>query len=104
MSYPGPWAVCIKPANNLWYAGLTIGEARPGGRRICDMPNLMPEAERKSNAALIVRAPEMQAALEEVLEYLARFEDVVDGDYGEPQANEAMNLANMIRETLGLRP
>lgn len=47
---------------------------------------------------------EMEAALEEVLEYLADYEDIQDGDYGEQVPNKAMNLANMIRETLGLRP
>lgn len=35
---PGPWQVCMVPANEHWFAGITIGSADPSdGRRICDV-------------------------------------------------------------------
>ena len=37
---------------------------------------------------------------EDSLEYVANFEDVRDGDYGAPEPNEAMQLANSMRTAI----
>jgi hypothetical protein len=46
----------------------------------------------------------MQAALEDALEYLENFVDVVDGDYGQPAPNRAMQVTSTILAALGRRP
>lgn len=57
--------------------------------------------------ALMARAPQLYrrtVILEELLERCAEFldgyVDVVDGDYGEPEPNEAMRLTSAIREAI----
>ena len=37
---------------------------------------------------------------EDSLEYVANFEDMRDGDYGAPEPNEAMQLANSMRTAI----
>jgi hypothetical protein len=50
------------------------------------------------------RIKELEAALEEALEYFKARYDVVDGDSGEQLPNEEMRLGQMIDETLyGIR-
>jgi hypothetical protein len=51
-----------------------------------------PIKEQEANARLIARAPDMLALLQEVAEYLDSYADVVDGDDGQPEANDAMRL------------
>ena len=43
---------------------------------------------------------ELVGVLQEVQDFLEGQIDVVDGDYGQPQANRAMQLDTMIRESL----
>lgn len=43
----------------------------------------------------------MAKALEECREYLDRFSDVIDGDYGVPEPNEAMQLVHEIDRAFG---
>lgn len=50
------------------------------------------------------RIARLEADLNECREYLEDCSDVVDGDYGEPAPNRAMQLMNMIDETLNGRP
>lgn len=42
----------------------------------------------------------LEAILGEVLEYLDDRMDVVDGDYGEPEANQEMQLGSALREAM----
>ena len=51
-----------------------------------------PIEEQQANARLIAAAPEMLAMLQEVADYLDCYADVIDGDDGQPEANEAMRL------------
>lgn len=39
-------------------------------------------------------------AAEGALEFLSGQEDVVDGDYGEPKANRAMQVATYLRDAI----
>ena len=43
---------------------------------------------------------DMIDALESALDFIAGYEDVVDGSYGEPQPNRAMIVAQQIRDAL----
>jgi hypothetical protein len=43
-------------------------------------------------------------ALVECLEWFEDREDVEDGDYGQPRANEHMRMASLIRAAFGHRP
>ena len=45
---------------------------------------------------------DLQAMLEECLEYFEDHSDVVDGPYGEMQANREMSMATAIKQTLGI--
>jgi hypothetical protein len=51
-----------------------------------------PIEEQQANARLIAAAPDMLAMLQEVADYLDRYADVIDGDDGQPEANEALRL------------
>jgi hypothetical protein len=44
----------------------------------------------------------LEAGLLECREYLEGHVDVIDGSYGEPRPNKAMQLTIMIDETLGV--
>jgi ABC-type Zn2+ transport system substrate-binding protein/surface adhesin len=46
------------------------------------------------------RITELEAALNECLEYFQDHSDVDDGDYGEPYPNKEMRLASMVDEAL----
>ncbi len=46
------------------------------------------------------RLARLEADLAECLEFLERQCDVVDGSYGEPRPNKAMQLCSMIKCTL----
>jgi len=46
------------------------------------------------------RITRLEADLEECREFIENYSDVVDGSYGEPAPNRAMQLLNMIDETL----
>jgi hypothetical protein len=50
------------------------------------------------------RLKALEVALEEALEFIEKYEDVVDGDYGEQKPNAAMSVGNSLREALGRRP
>lgn len=59
------------------------------------------EHDNEQAAARIAR---LESDLNECLEFLEGQADVVDGDYGEPSPNRAMQLVSMIDETLNGRP
>ena len=49
----------------------------------------------------IVKVPlEIAVMLEDLHDYFDKRSDVVDGDYGQPEPNQAMVIANSIREML----
>ena len=50
------------------------------------------------------RIARLESDLNECREYLEDIMDVNDGDYGEPSPNRAMQLVNMIDETINGRP
>lgn len=67
----GPWFVTTDPpVNDAWYPGRTIG-SETEGTRICDLPSLRSKAGNAANAALIVAAPDMYAALDFIFEHIA---------------------------------
>jgi hypothetical protein len=43
---------------------------------------------------------EMLSALDECAEYLDRYADVIDGDDGQPEANDAMRLLTHVNDTI----
>jgi hypothetical protein len=43
---------------------------------------------------------EMLSALDECAEYLDRYADVIDGDDGQPEANDAMRLLAHVNDTI----
>jgi len=43
---------------------------------------------------------DLLSMLEEVADYLDRYADVIDGDDGQPEANEAMRLLTAVNETI----
>lgn len=45
---------------------------------------------------------DLKAMLEECLEYFEDHSDVVDGSYGEMEANREMSMATAIKQTLGI--
>lgn len=55
------------------------------------------ESERDANRRLIAAAPDLLALLQDVDEYLAEHEDVIDGDDGRSRPNRAMSLAMELR-------
>jgi hypothetical protein len=50
------------------------------------------------------KAAAMEYALEEALEFIESYVDVVDGDYGQPAPNKAMQVSQTILHALGRRP
>jgi hypothetical protein len=46
----------------------------------------------------------IQDALEDALEFINPYVDVVDGDYGQPAPNRAMQVTSTILAALGRRP
>ncbi len=46
----------------------------------------------------------LEAAMEEALEMIEGYVDVVDGDYGVPAANSAMRATQTLEYALGRRP
>jgi len=43
---------------------------------------------------------DMLSMLEEVADYLDRYADVIDGDDGQPEANEAMRLLTAVTDVI----
>jgi hypothetical protein len=50
------------------------------------------------------RIETVEELLDECLEFLDRYADVVDGDYGQPMPNDAMALQTRIEMVLGRLP
>jgi hypothetical protein len=48
----------------------------------------------------VQHTPDLLALLEEVAEYLDRYADVVDGDDGQPEANDALRLLSDVNAVL----
>lgn len=63
-------------------------------------PNNPPKWWNASHAQLINHIARLEGDLLECREYLETEVDVVDGDYGEPAPNRAMQLVTMIDEAL----
>jgi hypothetical protein len=59
-----------------------------------------PIEEQQANARLIAAAPERLAMLQEVADYLDRYADVIDGDDGQPEANEALRLLTDLTDVI----
>ncbi len=59
------------------------------------------EQGRLESAKKIAR---LEAAMEEALELIEGYVDVVDGDYGAPAANNAMRATQALEYALGRRP
>ena len=53
-----------------------------------------------ADARLIAAAPDMLAMLQEVADYLDRYADVIDGDDGQPEANEALRLLTAVTDVI----
>jgi len=89
---PGPWKVYGTRSRTVW-----------GEKAICTVHGTRNDIDeqRDANARLIAAAPDMLTALHEALEFAEDQEDVIDGPDGEPQANKAMRLAQMLREVIG---
>ena len=65
----------------------------------------MPTAAKLNPSnALADRVSQLECLLEEIHEFLDDQIDVVDGDYGEPKPNKAMNLSMAIDTAMGRRP
>jgi thioester reductase-like protein len=58
------------------------------------------EATKEELRAAYQRIQQLEADLIECREYLEDHVDVVDGDYGEPRPNRAMQLVSLIDESL----
>jgi predicted nucleic acid-binding Zn-ribbon protein len=58
------------------------------------------KATREELRAAYQRIAQLEADLLECREYLEEHVDVVDGDYGEPAPNRAMQLVGMIDESI----
>lgn len=54
----------------------------------------------EANAKLIAAAPAMLAVLYELESYFEDREDVVDGDYGQPEPNKEMTLLREVRDAI----
>ena len=70
------------------------------------MPNRPKESEMAINpqTKALDRVAELECLLEEIHEWLDDQIDVVDGDYGEPQPNKAMQFSMAIDTAMGRRP
>ena len=63
-----------------------------------------PSVDNASLAQALNRIRRLEADINECREYLEDIMDVNDGDYGEPSPNRAMQLVNMIDESINGRP
>ena len=57
-------------------------------------------AQNDAQRRLREAAPDMLAMLEEVADYLDRYADVIDGDDGQPEANDAMRLLTAVTDVI----
>jgi hypothetical protein len=69
-----------------------------------DGPNVRATLLESDFNALLNLASRALGTLHEVETYLAERSDVIDGDYGIPEANREMRLLLEVREALGERP
>jgi hypothetical protein len=69
-----------------------------GGLRIVGAALAKATGEKVNRVTPVAR---LESALNSCLEYLDNYVDVVDGDYGVPAPNKAMQLVNEINEALG---
>jgi hypothetical protein len=86
------WCILVTDANGGLVADCTDGHESDNGWIMADKAHNV--------ARLIAAAPELLAALEEALEFAEDQEDVVDGPDGMPQANDAMRLAQTLRDAI----
>src|SRR2546423_28320 len=97
---PGPWEM-VKSLPNQGYT--EIKQVRPKDIYVSDIATVYCcslEPQQRANARLIAAAPELVAALQEALEFIDNQADGVDGGYGIPKPNRAMQVAREIREAL----
>jgi len=91
-----------------WYAIGRMVEVGDDHADICTTnPDLFeqghlapPIKEQQANARLIAAAPDMLAMLQEVADYLDCYADVIDGDDGQPEANDAMRLLVAVTDVI----
>ncbi len=96
---PGPWSIC-RYTN---YNGFSIHAPQYGciSERWYDQDQAPPYGDQiGANARLIAAAPDLLEQLEAALEFITEYEDVNDGEDGEPEANKAMSLCGEIRAAL----
>ena len=85
---PGPWYAICRMVEVDDHADICT--TNPD---LFEQGHLAPSIEeQQANARLIAAAPDMLAMLQEVADYLDCYADVIDGDDGQPEANEAMRL------------
>lgn len=85
---PGPWEIehghheCVNTSTLPW------AMTGPGGREVCQSPNGVDvDDEDDANACLIAAAPDLLAACEAMLEWVARETD--DRDWPHPVLDQA---------------
>jgi hypothetical protein len=90
---PGPWSVAdrLVPNGRRWVQ-------RNHTRTLVALVYSTPE--REANARLIAAAPDLLEACNEALEFAEDQEDVLDGSYGQPEPNRAMQVATMLRAAI----
>jgi hypothetical protein len=93
---PGPWLLAT---SNSWRRFMSRD-----GALVCEPikqndghPDLRVST---ADARLIAAAPDLLGACNEALEFAEDQEDVVDGDYGQPKPNRAMQVATMLRAAI----
>ena len=86
---PGPWFVGASKISVLTEHGTMNVPVPP---EEMERPSKVKWPIAEANARLIAAAPDMLAALEDVIDRLDNFVDVVDGPEGQPQPNWAMSL------------
>lgn len=77
-----------------------VGNSDVQEYRVANVIDANDDPQNVANARLIAAAPALLEALIEAEEYFDDRADVVDGPYGEPQANKEMRVLETIRTAL----
>ena len=90
---PGPWTCRVLNSDD------TVAVIRAGTLQIAAI-GYAPGFAEEANARLIAAAPDLLAALRQVLEVLEGRADVRDGEDGMQLPNEAMSILNECGDTM----